>query len=338
MENNHAIKLSSLKLIIEQLDKLRALQYADPDNLRSAEDYEDIAGIIRSCIPGWDEFLDRYIIKVKNTKKIVQLSHRIRFLDLSLIATYVTFLGLNLFTDLDWPGKITPWATGILFLYFIFIWGSESLLANRPVKPILEEYFKETKKTKQGIKRAITKLVYLLDETLLESGQIASNYSLKLHHADYPGIFIIAKPARFGGRFYQVFPFPLHPVLVNSRGGIKILLASYRDDKLLKALTAVPISNRIQIVATEDISDHSLFQKATEEIKTLNKQTSVILSKPLGNLKGAFIQTQDGTWQLDFGSRFRPLELKYSRITDEEQVENIKENFSQAVADGEKIL
>jgi hypothetical protein len=322
--------------LIQGFDHIRAGKYFDPEVLKQAIEDTQTKELVVKHVPGWKQFLEGYAAKLSKTKVIIRIAKFLKVFELSVLAAYVTLLGFNLFQEIAWMDVVLPWATVFVFVFFGLIYGITFFLVEKPTENRLKNFHQDNKKFSKGLFKLVCVFIEMLDVALLEGGLNAGEYGLKLYAKDYPGIFVSTNPSRFGDRYYTASPYPLHAAFVEKRSRINVLMHSYRDDRLLKALSNMSGKFQLNLVATGDISGHRIFKDATESILEKNPRSKIMVIPADKSKKLVAVFTVDGIWQLDFGRSIRPNELKYEPVMDEEKRNELEERFNQGSLRGER--
>lgn len=321
--------------LIQGFDHLRAGRFFEPGRLLKAVEATGTAGLVSRFVPNWAEFSQAYDARLSKTRLLSRAANFLKVFELSVLATYVTLLGINLFQEVPWMERLLPWATLFVFLFFGFVYGITFFMIDKPTERFLQEYHRKNKKFGKGLYTLVCKCIEILDEALLNSGTSAAEYGFQLYAKDYPGIFVTTKPGRVGDRFYRAVPYPLHAVFVENRSRIEVLMLSYRDDRLLRALADLPGGLQTTLVATQNIADHAIFKSAIASLHKKNPRSTVYLISVSAHERVVAVFTVDGAWQLVFGRSLRPNELKYAPIPVSTS-KVLKERFNQGVAQGDR--
>lgn len=335
-ENNEV--LGHFPELIQGFDHIRAGKYDNFEKLLNALERTQTAGLVEKHLPNWTEFRDAYQAKLSKTAGIMRAARFLKVFELSVLATYVTLLGFNLFSEVSWMPALLPWATVFVFVYFGFVYGVTFFAVEKPTERFLQRYHQENKRFVKGLYKLVSAYVEHLDEELLAAGLNAGEFGLQLYAKDYPGIFVTTKPGRVvGDRFFRAVPYPLHSVFVENRSRINVLMLNYRDDRLLRALADIPGKFQLSMVTTRNITSHGIFQRAIADILEKNRYSTIAVVPSERGRKAVVVFTVDGVWQLDFGRGLTPSELKYKPVEDETQRKEFEATFNEALEHGEKF-
>jgi hypothetical protein len=323
--------------LIKGFDHLRAGRYFELEEVLQAIEGTNTGELVQKYVPGWDPFIIAYLAKLSKTRLITRIAKFLKVFELSVLASYVTLLGINLFSEVSWMDAVLPWATVFVFVFFGFIYGVTFFFVEKPTERYLENFLGSNKKFARGLYKLVCNYVEDLDKILLQTGSNAEEYSFPLCAKDYPGIFVTSKPSRVGDRNYRAVPYPLHTVLREKRSKFNVLMLSYRDDRLLKALSDKEGKFQVNLVATSNISGHGIFKNAVESILQNKPRSKVSIVPSEKGKRAVALLTVDGAWELDVGRSLRPNELKYTPVREGERLEELKKYFSQGLLEGEKF-
>jgi hypothetical protein len=329
--------LDSYPHLIQGFDHLRVGKYYEPQKIIQAVESTQTSELVHKHLPGWERFRDAYLAKLSKTRVLTRIAKFLKIFELSVLATYVTLIGINLFREVSWMDDVLPWVTVFVFVYFGVVYGLTFFLVDKPTERFLQDYLSSNKKFAKGLYKLICKYIEGFDEVLLRTSSNAGDFGLQLCNKDYPGIFVTSKPSRVGDRLYHAVPYPLHTVLREKRSHFNVVMYSYRDDRLLKALADKAGKFQVNLVATSNISNHGIFKNAVESIMENKPRSVVKVIPPEKGRKAVAVFTVDGVWELDFGKSLRPSELKYTPVTDETRRDELEKLYQQGLLEGEKV-
>lgn len=330
-------KLDNYLPLIQGFDHIRAGKYVEAGRLTAAIEHTQTIDLVEKHLPDWKEFSSEYRAFLSKTRAITRSADFLKVFELSILATYVSLLGINLFAQVSWIPVVLPWATVFVFAYFGFTYGITFFTVDKPTEKFLQNYHKKNKKFAKGLYKLVCSCVDNLDRALLETGLSAAEYGLQLYAKDYPGIFVTTKPGRVvGDRFYRAVPYPLHIVFAENRSRINVLMYNYRDDRLLKALADMASKFQLNMVVTSNMTSHIIFRRAVDDILQRNTRSSVRVVPSKSGTRAVVVFTVDGFWQLDFGRSLKPNELKYAPVDNEDKRKELEFIFNQGVEHGEK--
>jgi len=321
--------------LIQGFDHIRAGRYFDAERLIQAIEDTQTIDLVERFVPDWQGFSSAYRAAQSGTRAITRVANFLKIFEVSVLATYVTLLGINLFTQTAWMPVVLPWATVFVFVYFGFTYGVTFFAVDKPAEKFLQNYA-ANKKFEKGLYRLVCKYIEDLDRALLETGRNAGEFGLRLFAKDYPGIYVTTRPARVvGERFYGSIPYPLHTVFAGNHSQIRVLMCSYRDDHLLRALSDMSGKIQIKLVVTQNISGHDIFKRAADHILEKNPRSTVRVMAGEKGKKVVAVFTGDGIWQLNFGRSIRPNELKYTPVGEDGLRQELEGAFQQGALHGE---
>jgi hypothetical protein len=330
--------LRQFPILIQGFDHFRACKYDDLDKLLDAIDQTQTSDLVKKHLQNWQVFKDAYQTMLSRRAGIMRTASTLKVFEVSVLATYVTLLGINLFSEVSWMSAVLPWATVIVLIYFGFVYGVTFFAVEKPAERFLKRYHQDNKKFAKGLYKLVYTYIERLDQALLQAGLNAGDFGLQLYAKDYPGIFVTTKPGRVvGDRFFRAVPYPLHSVFAETRSRINVLMINYRDDRLLRALADIPGKFQLSMVTTSNITSHGIFQRAIADILEKNKYSSVSVIPSKRGRKAVVVFTVDGVWQLDFGRALTPSELKYKPVEEGAERMDFEILFNEALERGEKF-
>ncbi len=197
-------KAKKLRALVEMLDGFRVGRVTDPGKV------ERLLRELSIRLPySWDDLRSdmEAIIKLPTTSedygrisKMDSISKKLSFINvvllISAIAVYILALRYNSATM--YAAALSVIATSLVLVYVAYYF---RVYANYKMLAIYVEKADELEKLGVRIKACVEYLLRLLKRELKASGYRLERYSLKLWLADYAGIRVIKKPARFSPRY-----------------------------------------------------------------------------------------------------------------------------------------
>jgi hypothetical protein len=258
-------RLAALKQLIVVLDAVRDRRYVSPsvieDSMRAAR-----LDLPLSRMPEWESFLAGLRLRGNRFAPLIPALERARSLEMPLATLYALGLGLLWMGHVPNSGQISALISAGFWLVVGSIRVTYFVVVQNPARHALTHFAPDGAALLRWVSEAIEASIRELNLALLETGRSPARHRLHLVGGSYAGLDYPPRFRRMAVERYQVRPYPLHPVLRESGGVVKVFMP-YLDDKLLDHLSAVPKRTEIRLLTPRVSSTNAILESALARLK-----------------------------------------------------------------------
>ncbi|MCJ7708132.1 MAG: hypothetical protein MUO38_11005, partial [Anaerolineales bacterium] len=140
------------------------------------------------------------------------------------------------------------------------------VVAQHPARHSLTHSAADASALLRCVSEAIEASIRELNLALLETGSSPARHRLRLIGGSYAGLDYPSRSRRMPAERYEARPYPLQPVLRESRGVVKVFMP-YLDDQLLDHLASVPKRTGIHLLTPRASSTNAILESAVARLK-----------------------------------------------------------------------